>query len=192
MHGPGAAGPWHHVPARGTWDMGRSPCPGPWSCVGRHVSGPGRPQRSTLVPESLRAGMCRGSRARGGSKEGTQTFLCPRPGVQDPREGFSRGSLLSPAWRAPCPCSGGDGRRAARKCELLLPPAGIARQCPWPRSRPQPHKHPPGQGRPAQRLRSPTGTRSGFIVRVGNSCLPGPSVAPTDPAHRHRPGPQST
>lgn len=128
-------------PCASPWDMCRLPCPSPWSCVGRHVSGPGQPQHSTLVPQSLWAGMCRGRGARGGSKEGRQTSL-PPPWGAGPKEGFSGGVSAVPC-PGPCPSSGGDEQRATRKRELLLPPAGIARRCRWPRSLPGPTK-PPG------------------------------------------------
>lgn len=172
---------WPTAPCTSPCHTHRSPCPSLWSCVGRHVSGPGQLQLSTPVPESLWAGMRTG--ARGGSKEGRQTL--PPPWAAGPK-GFSGVSLLSvPCPGTPCPSSGGDERRAAGQCELLLPPAGIALlQCQLPRSRPGP------RNLPLRSIVAPHGycSRSpglvrGLFLRVGTSCLPGPAVSPTDPVH---------
>lgn len=137
-----------------------SPSPAPWC---RRTPGPG---------------CARG--AAGGSKEGDKRASAPALGA-GPKAGFSGVSLLSLSggslslqrWG---PGEGGQEARASAASCRHRPPVPGAKEPP---PAPQP---PPGQHRPARTPRSPTGTRSVFIVRVGTSCLPGPRAAPTDPA----------
>lgn len=116
----------------------------------------------------------------GGIRRGDKP--CPRPGLQDPR--VFPGCLCCPlsgdsvSLRRRGRAEGGPAVRASAASCRHRPPVPVAKERPWPhkpplRSSVTPH---------GDCARSP-GLVRGLFLRVGTSCLPGPAVAPTDPAH---------